>query len=217
MASTEVYATSAELKAQPDIQSGADDTVINLLLAAASRCVDGICNRKRDGFKAAVTATARSYVGRGEAYVYTDEFVDVEMLEIKTSRWGAYLAQGVDDYAGFTGDPASPTLGEPPYHGVTMLGSASGPFLIADGRPDLGVAPVMTAQVTARWGYSDVVPDLVKQSTIVLASRWFKRGQSAWADSMAAGDFGQLMFVKKLDPDVEAMLILSRLARPTYG
>lgn len=218
MASTVVYATAAELKAQPDIHSDADDTVIDLLLAAASRCVDGICNRRRDGFKAATLATARSYVGRGVAYVYTDEFADIEMFEIKSNRFSEWIPQNVDNYAGFIGNPDFPTLDEPPYHGVTLLATGvSSTAVIADGQPGIELPPTLTARVTARWGYADTVPDLVKTSTITLATRWFKRGQSAWADSMAAGDFGQLMFVKKLDPDVEAMLILSRLARPTYG
>lgn len=218
MTSNVVYATAAELKAQPDIHSDADDGVINLLLSAASRCVDGLCNRRRDGFKAISVATARSYVGRGLAYVFIDEAADIEMLEIRDNRFTNWVAVSVDEYAGFIGSPDFPTFDDPPYHGVTLLAtSSSSRGLIANGQPDIELPPTPTARVTARWGYSDTVPDLVKTATITLATRWFKRGQSAWADSMAAGDFGQLMYVKKLDPDVEAMLMLSRLARPTYG
>lgn len=220
MASTVVYATVAELKAQPDIVSNANDAVLSLLLSAASRVVDGMCRRKEDGFKAALTPTAREFVGTGQSYVYCDEALSIQTVESKTSRWDDYVVKGAGEWAGFAGDPRTPTTGIPPYHGVTLLGvGTSVPHLFADGRPDEndGTAPVFTCRITARWGYADEVPEMVKTATIILASRWFKRGQSAWADSMAMGDFGQLMYVKKLDPDVEALLTLSGLARPAYG
>lgn len=215
MTGTTVYATTAQLKAQPDIQSGANDTVIALLLSAASRAIDGLCNRP-DGFKADSVATARSYVGTSDTYTYIDEAVDVQMLEIKQGRGEPWYAVTLGDWLPFTGSPDAPNYNRLPYHGVMLAGDL-GPVSIADGRSAPGVPTMPTIRVTARWGYSDTVPDLVIQATITQASRWFKRGQSAWADAAAINDFGQLFFVKSLDPDVELMLRLAQLTRTAYG
>jgi len=61
-------------------------------------------------------------------------------------------------------------------------------------------------------------PDgLAQQAAVTQASRAFKRGQQAFADAGASGELGQLMYVKRLDPDVEAILMAGGLRRLAVG
>ena len=57
--------------------------------------------------------------------------------------------------------------------------------------------------------------DLAHQATLIQAARFFKRAQQAFADAGANLDLGKLIFAKKLDPDVEAILMTAGLRRLT--
>lgn len=59
--------------------------------------------------------------------------------------------------------------------------------------------------------------DLAHQATLIQAARFFKRAQQAFADAGANLDLGKLIFAKKLDPDVEAILIQAGLRRLAVG
>jgi hypothetical protein len=59
--------------------------------------------------------------------------------------------------------------------------------------------------------------DLAHQAALIQAIRFFKRAQQAFADAGANVDLGQLVFAKKLDPDVEAILLTAGLRRVTVG
>lgn len=59
--------------------------------------------------------------------------------------------------------------------------------------------------------------DLVRQCALIQAVRWFKRAQSAYQDVSAALELGTLTFARKIDPDVEFMLVEAGLRRLTVG
>lgn len=59
--------------------------------------------------------------------------------------------------------------------------------------------------------------ELVRQCTLIQATRWFKRAQSAFQDVAAAMEAGTLTFARKIDPDVEFMLVEAGLRRLTVG
>ena len=59
--------------------------------------------------------------------------------------------------------------------------------------------------------------DLVRLATLIQATRWFKRAQSAFQDVAAAAELGQLTFARKIDPEVEFLLIDAGLRRLTVG
>lgn len=59
--------------------------------------------------------------------------------------------------------------------------------------------------------------DLVRQATLIQAVRWFKRGQSAFQDVSAALEFGQLTYARKIDPEVEFVLLDAGLRRLSVG
>jgi hypothetical protein len=221
-----VYATAEQLKAQPGVTSTDDDVVIDLLLSAASSAIDGYCNRP-DGFLATADPEERLFAGSGLPYLWVDECVAFSALWYREDASSAWTVLDLDDVAGFQGDPMNPDYNRRPYHALALLSGASitrfpaGRMPQYDGfhltipSPTDVVEP--TVKVSARWGFATAVPVPVVSATVAQASRWFKRGQSFWADTIGGEYGGELAYRSALDPDIEMMLKLSRLVRPTYA
>lgn len=224
-----VYATAEQLKAQPGIDGAGDDSTIELFLVAASLAIDGFCNRMQDGFQATVAPEQRSYTGLGLPWTFIDEAVEITQVEVKhgnahSSEWTVISSS---EYVGFQGDPNWPNFNRFPYRGIMLTSNKFFPagftdfYWYTDLQQELPAAgqprKVPNIRVTGRWGYADVVPEPVVSATIAQAARWFKRGQSFWADTAGGDSFGSLSYRQALDPDVKMMLELSRLKRPVYG
>lgn len=223
------YATIAELKLQIN-KTGAtgtgDPANLQLLLDAATDAINGLCNRP-DGFVAVSTATARVYSGSGNAVQWIDECVAVTLVEVKDSPTDTtYVSWASTNWLPFTGDPEAPDFNRTPYQGLIVLpGQTYSSFTSGKFTQMRGFSPEPTAlargtptvRVTAKWGYAVTCPKRVQEACIVQAARWYKRGESAWADSMASSELGTLMVTKELDPDVRMMLEKSRLIKPMIG
>jgi len=235
MTSTAIYATTAEIRDRIDKTGTADDAILDALLSAASRAIDGYCNRP-DGFVALSTATARYYPGSGKSYQWIDECVAVSAVAVKSSasdEENQYTAWTVGTIGTTTGADVFPATGDPEYPEFTrtpytlLVMGANGDYSIfptGQFRTRGGFRPgsdsvrgVPVVKTTAKWGHSIIVPANVKEAAIVQASRWFKRGQSAWADATVNSDFGILLYRKSLDPDLQAMLMEARLVKPAIG
>lgn len=226
------YASVAELEAQIDLQNptAATNALLLALLTSASDSIDQYCNRP-DGFRALVTATARIYPGSGTGVQWIDECMEVTAVAAKLSPDDAtYTPWTSLDWLAATGDPKHPSFNRYPLRFLILNPRGaqgwfpSGTYSWVPGfrptEPELRDAlpfAVPTVQVTARWGYADVNLSTIKQATIIQASRWYKRGQSGWADSLQNADFGTLSFIKELDPDVQYLLKLGRYIKPAIG
>lgn len=234
------YASVAELRAQIDKQVNdvgkpGGDTNLLLLLTAATRAINGVCNQP-DGFLAASSATARTYPGSGKGYQLIDNCVEITSVSVKVSptdsTYSAWLAA---DWIAFRGDPSAPEFNslswaEPrPFNGI-MVGPSgshavftSGSYSVRPGFPiheddrARAMAAVPTVSVTAKWGFAVAVPETVKEACLIQAARWVKRGEGGWADALANADMGTLHFTKSLDPDIVLLLKLGRLIRPSVG
>lgn len=215
------YASLTEFKQVVPLTStdATRDTVIGLMLTAASRAIDAYCNRP-DGFVALSVATARVYAGNGTGCQRIDDCVEVSLVAVKAGIADtSYVSWTTADWLAFSGDVERPNFNALPYTQLmTSGGGAYGAFtngLLAgeDGHQHA----VPTVQVTAKWGYAVTVPAQIKQATIAQCARWWKRGQSSWADTLANADTGQLMFTKAVDPDIEMILKFGRFVRPTVG
>lgn len=196
------YATTQELKEQMNWPTGdsSKDTAMQICLDAASAVLDRIC-RRPDGFLAQA-ASARTFIGTDADYLFIDECAAVTAVETRTASSGAWTA--VTGWFPFAGDPKTP-VARGPYTGVIR---ETGVFM---------AYRFMSVQVTARWGYALTVPDQVKQATIMQSARWFKRGESAWADASSSAEQGQLLYRKAMDPDIENIVKNGRLIRPAAG
>ncbi len=231
------YATLQQLKEEINLSdsSGTWTNTLNRLLNAAERVINRTCNRP-DGFMADSSASARYYSGSGGPIQWIDECAAISSVAVKDSSsddedsyttWTLGTVGTMTDADCFpaSGDLEDPDFYRTPYT-FLLIGAngsyshfTSGSFTSQGGfRPTTTVARgVATVKVTAQWGFALTVPDDIKEACIMQSARWFQRLKSSMADTVAGPEFGQLIFRKVLDPDIEAILINGRYVRPAIG
>jgi hypothetical protein len=206
------YATIEEMRGQYGSVDSKFDAAIQTCLNAAAEALDGTCNWNVPMLAPAV-ATSRMYVGSGEAFQNIDLCVSVTTVEIKASPTDAsWTALTGGTYLPFRGEPRFPDFNKIPYMGLLLLGSGLATFPSGKRTEGFGLP---TVRVTGRFGYGLELPANAKLAVLLQACRWFKRGESAWADAISKGELGQLQFRKALDPDYAAMIHNARLVKPT--
>lgn len=191
------YATIAEFKASSKLADTTRDALIQMCLDAASAAIDGFCNRE-DGF-VATAPIARTFASIGRDVVSCDECMTVTLVEEYGN--GVWVALTADDWVAFSGDIDQPDY-DPPFSAIMRV---DGTF------PSGKLARV---RITAEWGVSESAPPMVKTACIAQATKWFKRGEGSWANSIANNNMGRRSFVQALDSEVEFMLVSARLVRP---
>ena len=226
MPSSELYVTLAEFKAYVGKTETAHDTSISTFeIPGVCRLIDNHCGRMEDGFVSPALATARIFSGSGKKYQWIPECTVISLVEVKESVTDtAYTAWAAGDWRAFTGDPNYPDFNTLPYSGIMIdpTGSKShfisGLFSYMEGfPPDESTSQIgrgaPTVRVTAKWGYASVVPDVVKNATMIELSRWWKQEQSAWADTIANPELQRLQFTQGLHPATIELLDNSGLVR----
>lgn len=218
MVSKVVYATPKDLRARLGQDATDDDTVLTALLTAVSRMWDNYCNRHAFGFKATNTATARIYPGTGKAWLNIEECIEITAVAVKDSITDtAYQAWASTDWIGYRGSYRVPNFNDLPITSVMILASGAkslfldGEYNSSDDLPH----NLPTVQVTARWGYADDVPELIREATIAQAQIMYKRGKGSWADVLRDSEFGEERFVRVLDPTLKLLVESGRLVRRT--
>jgi len=231
------YATLAEFKAEIDLVDTAEKwtATITRLLNSATRNINTFCNRP-DGFEADSVASARYYVGSGKPYQLIDEFTELSAVAVKNSTsddedsytaWviGTLGTTTEADVFAVTGDPKMPDYVSTPYT-MLIVGAngdysifTSGAYSFKSGFRPYTTVPggVPTVKVTAKWGYSTAVPADINTACIMQAARWFKRLQSAMADTLASSEMGTLMYTKGLDPAIQQILVNGRYVKTMTG
>jgi hypothetical protein len=200
------------------------------LLDAGAQGINRFCNRK-DGFQAVQTAAARYYSGQGKPYLIIDECVEITAVAVKDTAsdtdytsWDSPTSNfaGDGDWIPFAGDPRFPQFNRLPFTGLMVDPNGdynnftTGKFTTRRGfRPLVSVSRgVPTSQITARWGYSDVVPADIKIANLMQATRWYKRLHGGMATSIATAEFGTIQLFRELDPDVKQFLVNGRYVKP---
>ena len=227
--SAAAYATLSEARADIDLASIDDDLSLARLLDGAARTIDAFTGRP-NGFFADVTASANYYTGRGRPFLFIDECTAITEVAVKDSAsdttytaWDSPTTSlaGDGDWIPCTGDPDDPEYNQFPF--TLLIVDPNGAESVFTGgsfgtRGNRARAPgTPTVKVTARWGYSDTVPDDIRTANIMQAARWYKRMQSAMADTLASQDFGQLMYRQRIDPDVALILVEGRYIVPSLA
>lgn len=189
MAITNGYATLSQIKSSLNITDNADDDLLELAVETASREIDAICERQF--FQ---TSATRVYVPRDSYTVEIDDLVSLTTLKTSTAADGVFdVTWTATDYQleplnGLVGGIATPA------NRIRAVGDYTWP--ISGGEA--------TVQVVGTFGFS-AVPTAIKQATVILASRIFKRNDSP----LGVAGYGELgaIRVSKIDPDVEAMIM----------
>jgi len=189
------YASLSEVKAAARITDTIDDALLELSIEASSREIDGICERV---FYSSGTAT-RVYIPTDIFLLETDDIVSVTTIKSDTTGEGGFNQTWADsDYQleplnGLAGGIVTP---------ATRV-RAVGDYLWPIYEPRDITAGQASVQIVGVFGFA-AVPIAIKQATILMALRQFKRYDSP----LGAAGFGDLgvMRVSRYDPDVEALI-----------
>lgn len=186
-------------------------TLLQFMLDTAAQHINNVCKRKKDGFLADSVATARLFSGNDSHVIQIDENVNISAVGFKYSSSDAsYTVMAATDYTPFSGSNDSPDYNNTPY--TKLLIHPEGDYSYW---PKTKNFP--NIQVTAKWGYSLTVPDVIKHCTIIQATRYVKRAQGAYGDAIGNTDTGQMQFVKQFDADMKAMLFAGGMIRVSNG
>ena len=195
MAITDGYATLSDVKAALRITDNVDDSLLEISIEAASREIDGWCER-------VFTSSTATRI-----YRPTDVFsVDVDDLQSITTLKTDSDGDGVFDVTWETTDyqlnPLNGIAGgiTTPYTQVRAIGE----YLFPIYEPRNVNANEASIQINGVWGWASI-PTAVKQACIILSMRQFKRYDSP-TGVMGFGDLG-VMRVGRVDPDVEKLLM----------
>lgn len=191
MSITNGYCTLNELKAALRITDSVDDVLLENAVEAASRRIDNECSRR---FYADANVSARVYASDRHDMVFVDDISTATGLVVK-----------IDDDADGTFET---TLALNVDYQLEPLNN------LAQGRPALLLRALDTmfpiaatkralVEVTAAWGWP-AVPDAIREATVLLALRQFKRLDSPLGVA-GFGDLGAVV-VRRIDPDVTAMI-----------
>jgi len=194
---TNGYATRNQVKAALRIGTAdtLDDDLIDNCVGAASRLIDGYCNRK---FWQSGTAS-RVYQAEDSFYCSIDDIAGTA-ITLKTSS----QADGTFDVTWKVSDyQLEPLNGN--LDGLTWSYDkirAVGDYLFPTVNANYGEQALV--QVTAVFGWPSV-PEPVTQATIIQASRIFKRYDSPLGVA-GFGDLGAIRVSRYLDPDMAQLV-----------
>jgi len=194
------YATLAELRSQLGIVSSdtTRDALLTQALDSVSEAINHACGRS---FEAATgTATTRIYPSHrvqrvdGGLLIPTSDIGSSTGLQVESRSGGG-------EFSTFTGDvelwPLEDVARGWAATGVLMSGAS-----VATGAG-------ARIRVTADWGWPGAVNAVVKQATLLQASRIFKRKDSP-EGVLGSAEWGAVR-VSRVDPDVDAMIQPLRL------
>ena len=195
------YAPLADVKAALRITDTVDDGLLEISIEAASREIDGWCER----FFYSTSAT-RVYLPTDSLTTHTDDIQTVTTLKVDTAGDGTF------DQTWTTSDfQLSPLNGiaggiETPFNTV----SAVGDYLFPIYQPRNVEGQQASVQIVGVFGFASI-PTAVKQACIILSMRQFSRYQSPMG-VMGMGDLGMIR-IGRVDPDVEKLLMPFRRMR----
>lgn len=188
MAITNGYCTLAQVKASLRITDTVDDALLELAVEAASREIDSVTERQFFP-----TTATRIYRPQDSYITQIDDLNTLTTLKTSSAANGIYdITWSATDYQleplnGLAGGITTPATQ------IRAVGDYTFPL-------DGGEA---TVQVVGSFGFA-TTPTAIKQATVLLASRIFKRNDSPLGVA-GFGDLGVIR-VSRLDPDIDAMI-----------
>lgn len=191
MAITNGYCSLAELKAALRIADSIDDALLELAIESASREIDGYTGRH---FWSG-TAT-KTFIPSDPFVMDIPDLVSVTSVKSTTqTQWDTLWSAGDYQLEPLNNVVAGLAW---PYTRVRAIDAYL--FPVWDARVPAGAEA--SVQIVGVWGWS-AVPIAIKQATVILAMRIFKRLDAPLG--MITNDMGS-MRVGRFDPDVEALV-----------
>jgi hypothetical protein len=189
------YASLSEVKAAARIADTIDDALLEISIEASSREIDGICERV---FYSSGTAV-RTYIPTDLFLLETDDIISVDTIKSDSTGEGGFDLTW--DEADYQLEPLNNLAGGivTPFTRIRAVGSKLWPIY----EPRDINAGQASVQITGVFGFPSV-PIAIKQATIIMSLRQFKRYDSP----LGAAGFGDLGVVRvgRYDPDIEALI-----------
>lgn len=182
MAMVNPYASLADLKARLDITGTQDDAVLEQLIEAASRQIDGWCGRVFTAGDSNRRLTADTY----DMLILPEDLYEVTAIALDYDGDGVYERTW-----------ALTDVDMQPY---------PGPYQIV--RPRNGYAfPThpYAIQIQGLWGFGGDVPPTIREACLLQAARLYKRKDAPFGIAGSA-DHGQLQTISRIDPDVNELI-----------
>jgi hypothetical protein len=195
MAITNGYCSLQEIKAAARITDSVDDSLLEICVEAASRQIDRACDRIFYNAGSAV----RVYLPTDPYAVEIDDLVSLTTLKTSSAADQNYDVTWTS--ADYELQPLNGRVGGS-YSPFTDI-KAIGDYLFPVWTTNTTNSNEATVQVTGVWGWS-AVPIDIKQATILLGMRLFKRYDSPLGVA-GFGDIGAIR-VGRIDPDVDALI-----------
>jgi hypothetical protein len=197
MAISNGYATLADVKAALRIPSAdtQDDFLLELSIEAASRQIDGFCER-------VFTQSTATRIYR-PTDVFTVDIDDLQSLTfLKTDPDGSGVFSTTWSATDYQLNPLNRLTGgiTSPYTQIRAVGD----YLFPIYEPRNVNSNEASVQIQGVWGFA-AIPTAIRQATIILSMRQFKRYDSP-TGVMGFGDLG-VMRVGSVDPDIQALLM----------
>lgn len=219
------YATVEDVYNIVDLDPEKYSTIMQFMLDSAAQHIDNLTHHD-SGFKGDSTATTRLFAGNDKSVIDIDEATQITLVETKTNFDDSFVSWTSNDWIAFSGSVKQPNFNKLPYTKIminpngdysyfphiSVFGHSWG-LHNNDTHFESVVASYPNIRVTAKWGYAIATPDVIKNCTILQATRWIKRAQAAYGDSLVNTDLGQIMFVRKFDNDLAAMLFQGNYMR----
>src|SRR5262245_14719885 len=206
VATATLYATVNELRSSLSGNTSLDAGSLTAALRAASRAVDDHCQRPGRKFWLDPTVTARTYRPVDPWCVWIDDVGSSTGLLVKTdtNNDGTYeTTWATSDYQ-LEPLNASTNGGAYAWWQLLAVGTLTFPYPIT-------YRPSPTVQVTARHGWS-AIPDPVRQATLLLAARYWRRRDVPFGNEAGFGDFGPMRITTR---DADVMSLLAPYTIPT--
>jgi hypothetical protein len=187
------YATLNEVKAALRISDAIDDTILELSIEAASREIDGYCERRF--YQTTGTAV---YIPQDSFTCEIDDLVTLTSLKSSPDGTGYTQTWTASDYQF---EPLNNLSGgiPSPYTRIRAVGDYTFPVW----EPNNVNAYEATVQVVGTFGWASV-PAAMIQATILLSLRHYRRYESHMG--VAGFDDVSVIRVGRVDPDVQRLI-----------
>ena len=199
------YTTAARVKADmPDSTLFADsstdyDDVVGEMITNASRLIDKMFGRWDNFFYPSTDGETRYFDGSGEEEQRIDECISLSSVSVSESG-----GRQATDYTDWTEDTDFYVW---PYN-YSATGKPIKKLIVDNDSGSKGTfAPVRKGvKVTGVFGYSATPPNVIAQACKAQTIRWVMKAKQAWQDGSANPQTGELIYARRLDPDIETML-----------
>lgn len=189
MAITNGYCTLAELKARLDIDDSQSDKVLESIITAVSREIDGYCHRR---FWKNSVSEDRYFTAEWGNLLRTADIVSVTGVAVDEEEDRTYST--VLTTSDYDLEPYNASLDGFPYRQLRINPSSSYAFSTA----------LKGNKLTGVFGWP-AVPSVVNEACLLQSSRLFKRKDAPFGVA-GFGALGQVVAITTLDPDVKLLL-----------